>query len=120
MEQLYGEYYFVFIVVREVEDECRVYLEEKKSLEEIEWSMEVLSRFPVVGVNQLVVYRVYDGGEPWRITVCFDSDERNLRQPRDYVQWLYDMGTLYFRAAAGDIRLYCATNRVSRPDLRVS
>jgi hypothetical protein len=34
---------------REMEDEWRVCLEEKKELEEIGWSIEMLLGFPVVG-----------------------------------------------------------------------
>jgi hypothetical protein len=51
MAQLYDRYCFVFVVGKEMEAEWGACLEKKEELEEIEWSMEVLSRIPVVGLD---------------------------------------------------------------------
>jgi hypothetical protein len=51
MAQLYDKYCFVFVVGKEMEAEWRACLEKKEELEEIGWSMEVLTRIPVVGLD---------------------------------------------------------------------
>jgi hypothetical protein len=51
MAQLYDKYCFVFVVGKKMEAEWRACLEKKEELEEIGWSMEVLARIPVVGLE---------------------------------------------------------------------
>jgi hypothetical protein len=62
--------------------------------------------------------RLSSGGL-WRIAVCSDRDECALAQPRDCLQWLYDMSMPSFKTAKCYLTLYCATNMVFRPDLSI-
>jgi hypothetical protein len=50
---------FVFVVRKEMEAEWRNCLEKMEGIEEFGWSMQVLARGSVIGLDEVILLRVY-------------------------------------------------------------